>query len=44
MMYDPEKAHIIAETGRGIIKTILRKQKIDKILNGRNKNILNRPK
>jgi len=43
-MYDPDKAHKIAETGRGLIKVLLRKQKINKILNGRTKNIFNTSK
>jgi len=42
-MYDPEIAIRVTENGRKIIKHILRKQKINKILNdGKCKNILNR--
>jgi len=34
-MYDPDKAHKITEVGRGMLKILLRKQKINKILKRR---------
>jgi hypothetical protein len=34
-IYDPNKAQKIAEVGKVLIKILLRKQKIEKILNGK---------